>query len=475
MTRRFSLSTKIFLLAFLNLFLLGFVFFLFARAEFRFELRSFFLSPARDRILSVSRLIGLQLPAEPPSEWNRMLAQYSAEYPADFFLFGPGGRQLAGRTIQFPPDVMNFVSQTPPAYPPAKYVSLRFAASKDYGPPVLLTQTQDPQQYWAVVHIPVWMDLSKGPARGNLVWRIQSLLNNPFYFDYKPWAATILGVIAVSVMCWLPFIRSLTRSISQLTRATSRIAGGQFTVAVPVNRKDELGNLSESIRQMARRLSEFVDGQRRFLGDIAHELCSPVSRIQVAIGILEGRVQEDGSEYLEDVREELDHMSTLINELLSFSKAEIGAGLHLEPVNVSETVARVLEREQPGAVEVTINIGRHLAVVADAEYLFRSIANLVRNAIRYAGRSGPITISAQNGGGKVTITVADSGPGVPQAELEKIFKPFYRPDQARQRETGGTGLGLAIVKTCVEACGGSVCCRNLFPTGLSVEITLPAI
>jgi two-component system sensor histidine kinase CpxA len=473
MKRGFSLSTRIFLLAFLNLFLLGFVFFVFARVEFRFDLRSFFLSPARDRILSVSRLIGLQLPAESQEQWSRTLAQYSAEYPAEFFLFGPGAKQLAGRAIQLPPEVFSIISREPPEHPPKGNTQPPLNRRDDHGAPVFLMQTQDPQGYWAVVHIPVWTDLSKGPEHGNLVWRIPSLLNS-FYFDYKPWAAIIIAVIAVSVICWLPFIRNLTQSIGQLTRATSRIAAGQFEVAVTVDRKDEIGRLSESIRQMAKRLSEFVDGQRRFLGDIAHELCSPISRIQVAIGILEQRVAENEAEYVNDVREEVDHMSILVNELLSFSKAEIGASVHLAPVNVAETVARVLEREQPGAVEVRSDINQQLAVIAEPEYLFRSIANVVRNAIRYAGRSGPVLISAKNANGQVTITVADSGPGVPETELEQIFKPFYRPDQARQRGTGGTGLGLAIVKTCIEACGGTVRCRNLVPNGLAVDIKLTA-
>jgi two-component system sensor histidine kinase CpxA len=255
---------------------------------------------------------------------------------------------------------------------------------------------------------------------------------------------------------------------------TGRIAGGQFDVALEVKRRDELGNLAESIGRMAHRLSDLVNGQRRFLGDIAHELCAPLARIQVAMGILEQHANEDDQEYVNDVREEVDHMSTLVNELLSFSKAEFGASIHLSPVNVAETVERVLQREASEAADVRTEISRELAVVAEPEYLFRSLANIVRNAIRYAGNAGPVRISARNGDGQVTITVADSGPGVPDKELEQIFKPFYRPDQARQRETGGTGLGLAIVKKCIEACGGTVACRNLAPRGLAVEVRLPA-
>ncbi len=104
-------------------------------------------------------------------------------------------------------------------------------------------------------------------------------------------------------------------------------------------------------------------------------------------------------------------------------------------------------------------------------YLF--VANLMRNAIRYAGEGGPILISAHEKDGMVSITVADHGQGIPEAELEAVFKPFYRPEYARQREMGGVGLGLAIVRTCIETCGGTVRCRNRSPKGLEVEIQLP--
>jgi two-component system sensor histidine kinase CpxA len=122
-----------------------------------------------------------------------------------------------------------------------------------------------------------------------------------------------------------------------------------------------------------------------------------------------------------------------------------------------------------------MDIGEKLEVLANQEYLFRSLANVVRNAIRYAGSFGPIIISAKNGDRDVAITVADNGPGLPESELDRVFKPFYRPEFARQRETGGMGLGLAIVRNCVEACEGRVICRNRDPRGLEVEIRLPAV
>ena len=119
-------------------------------------------------------------------------------------------------------------------------------------------------------------------------------------------------------------------------------------------------------------------------------------------------------------------------------------------------------------------VGRRTEVTAHPDYLFRSLVSVVRNAISYRGEFGPLVISANEKDGVVSITVADSGPSLPAMELAEVFEPFYGPEPARQWETDGVGLGLAIVKTCTRACGGIVKCRNRSPTGLEVEIRLPA-
>jgi two-component system sensor histidine kinase CpxA len=106
--------------------------------------------------------------------------------------------------------------------------------------------------------------------------------------------------------------------------------------------------------------------------------------------------------------------------------------------------------------------------------LTRALANLIRNAIRYAGKAGPIKIAGEQRGKQVVLSVLDNGNGIPEAELRKIFDPFYRLDVSRDRQTGGVGLGLAIVKTCVEACQGTVVATNRAPHGLQVTITLTA-
>jgi len=141
-------------------------------------------------------------------------------------------------------------------------------------------------------------------------------------------------------------------------------------------------------------------------------------------------------------------------------------------VNVAETVGRALEREISPSMDVAVAVDPKLRVLAEPEYLFRAISNILRNAVRYAGYAGPIRVAVGSDTDGAWITVSDSGPGVPEDSLEEIFAPFYRLDPARTEETGGVGLGLSIVRTCVEACGGTVRCRNLKPSGLEVGIRL---
>ena len=293
------------------------------------------------------------------------------------------------------------------------------------------------------------------------------------FFDPTPWVIVGFGALLFSVLFWIPLVRGVTRSLSQMTRATEQISEGRFEARVDERRGDELGRLSQAINRMAARLSGFVTGQKRFLGDIAHELCSPLARIQVALGILEQRADEKQKAYVNDLREEVEQMSRLVNELLSFSKAGLTPQeIKLEPVGLAATTRRVLELEATRDGQVQVQIPDNLLVLAQPELLFRALANLVRNAVRYAGQAGPIAVSALRRDDAVVVTVADQGPGVPEASLQQIFDPFYRAEPSRSRDTGGVGLGLAIVKTCAEACQGTVSARNRTPRGLEIQIVL---
>ena len=204
----------------------------------------------------------------------------------------------------------------------------------------------------------------EGHRPGTLLMVSRSLLRTPLFFDFKSWLGISGAVVIVFILCWVPFIRGITRAVSQMSRVTEQIAEGRFEQHLAEERRDELGALAASINQMASRLSGFVNGQRRFLGDIAHELCAPIARIQFAIGILEHRA---GAQVLDDLREEVRQMSSLVAEVLSFSKA--GMQQHARPlvaVNVAESIRHAVAME---GAQVEARVDENLTAMADPEYL----------------------------------------------------------------------------------------------------------
>jgi signal transduction histidine kinase len=477
-----SLASKITVLTVLTLVLLTGFLLMFAAVQFRISPTNFIVAPELNHITSVAGDVAQDLADTPAGSRAELLSRFSKDYGVEFYLVDVDGQSLTGVPINLPPAIRSEIGQ--------KIQRLREDAARRAGASgrvgsaglvigpwrvdaIFRKKTENPSEYWVGVPIRVRSAEGPEPSTGFLVLMSNSLIGNQFFFDPKPWVALTLALTAVFVIIWLPWIRSLTQAISQMKNATSRIAQGQFETQLKIKRSDEVGHLASSINRMSTQLAHFVKGQKRFLADVAHELCAPTARMQVALGILEQRADEHTREYVADITDDVRHMSELINELLSFSKAEMQtAKPEITRVDVADTVRRVVEVERtPGAV-IDTSVPKDFAVLANPDYLFRALSNLVRNAIRYAGQTGPISLSARSEDGEAVITVADHGPGVPDTALEDVFTPFFRLEASRSRDSGGTGLGLAIVKACVEASKGTVRARNRRPAGLEVEIRL---
>ncbi len=484
MPRRFPLFAKILLWFLLNLVLLVWLFYSVVYGQFHLGPDWLLSSSASDRIDSLSYVILSDLALNPPSKWTAALKRYDTMYhnEARFLVFSPDGRQLAGETIPLPDEFRRRLTprrgpprlmpaappfdDSPEGQPPRPRLDL---------PPKSMVRTSNPSRYWVIVRTAIPHPDHPHPDPVVLVAVSDTLEAGGLFFDTAPWVTAGWLAVILSFWLWTPLVHGINRSVAQLTAATGQIAAGRFDTRVDEKRRDELGALGQSINQMAGRLAGLVDGQKRFLGDVAHELCSPLARLRVSLGILEQRASEDQRAYVASAEKEAAHMAALVNELLSFSKAALGASsAQLQPVNVREIIDKAVRREISDAAgaQVQIEVEPDLLAIADPELLARAIANLLRNSVRYAGSAGPISVTASWDEDAVWITVADCGPGVPAADLQRIFDPFYRVDASRDRATGGVGLGLAIVKTCVEACRGSVTCRNREPSGLEVTIRL---
>ncbi len=296
-----------------------------------------------------------------------------------------------------------------------------------------------------------------------------------FFFDPLPWMVVAAAVLLISVVFWIPMVRNITRPLARLTRATEAIARGRFDTPIHEPRTDEIGRLASAINHMSTRLSAFVKGQKRFLGDVSHELGSPIARIQFGLGALEQRIEGKYRDRVREVLEDVEHMSNLVGELLAYSRADLKSDtVKLERINLLPVAQAAVKRETTAADNIDVRIDPKICVVASADLLTRAIANLVRNAVKYAGDAGPIDVTAEERSSGVEIQIRDKGPGVPDDLRHQLFEPFFRPETSRSRDTGGVGLGLAIVKTCVETCKGTVSAVNLQPRGFAVKMILPA-
>lgn len=468
---RFPLLAKILLWFFLNLGLLGLVCGVLFGAQFRFGLDSLLAGRAGDRVRAVSGAIVNELQNRPRADWDAVLERFGGAYGVEFALLRRDGGQAAGNRIDLPPEVRSRLIEGRGAGHGMGHGMGRFREGTSKAPELRFQlRTSDPARYWVGICVPLFDPEQPWPL--TLLLISPSLRAGGLLLDFTPWLAAGFGAVLLSVLFWIPLVRSVTRSVSQMTSATESIADGRFTVRVDDRRADELGRLGQAVNRMAERLGGFVSGQKRFLGDIAHELGSPLARLEMALGVLEDRVGDAAKTELEDAREEAGNLSKLVHELLSFSRAGLNQAVNIQTVNLAEVVREVVKRETGNdpTIEETIDPG--LRVRADADLLSRALGNLIRNAVRYAGSSGPVAIRAERRGDQVILRVLDRGPGVAGELLQRVFDPFFRAEPSRSRDTGGMGLGLAIVKTCVEACGGSVTARNREPHGFEVEITL---
>lgn len=522
MRMRLPLFARILLWFFLNLVIILLVLLSLFKLQFHAGRDSPLAGMIGNRLQEVGTGIRDELERADTASWDAILARHGATHDVSFVLVSRSGDRIAGESLSLPGEILarlqgrneardTFLPPPLPDVPPgqpgeppppglagrAPWDAPRLPGSprgpspdRDRGPPPdrappplpglqssvpmdLAIHTTDPSRYWAGIHLPLFVDGESRPRRTVLLAVSGSLTGNGLFFDVTPWILVLSVIVGLSFLVWLPLVRSITRPIRQASRAASQIALGRFDIRLDERRGDEIGALASAINDMSRRLDLLVNGQKRFLGDVAHELASPIARIQLALGILENALGDDDQVRLEDLREEVQQLAELVNELLSFSRAESNLGKgRLEPVAVATIVQRAIRRENTIGADIGVFLEPGLTALADPELLARALANLLRNAIRYAGSSGPIEVVGRTDGEDVRLEIRDHGPGVPEEHLARIFEPFYRVDGSRTRECGGVGLGLAIVKTCVAACRGTVTAINRSPTGLSVEILL---
>ena len=294
-----------------------------------------------------------------------------------------------------------------------------------------------------------------------------------------PVAHLLIGAVVSLVFAAL-LASYVARPIRQLREALRAAAGGQLAPGLAASmgrRNDELTDLCRDFDHMAGQLASLMEGQRRLLYDVSHELRSPLARLTAVIGLI--RQQPDRLEdCLVRLERESERMDRLLSELLTLSRLESGMVEHVdEPVDVAEVLGDVISDAGPQATQAGCALmfdggGVPAWVKGDAELLHRVFDNLLRNALTHAASGKWVRISVAENDGSVCVRVEDRGPGVLSSETEQIFKPFYR--SARSAGVNGHGLGLVIARQIVENHGGRIAAENRSEGGLCFSVVLPA-
>ena len=502
--RRFPLMAKVAGWLAVHLLVLAVAFAAFVGWQLRLGLNSLLTGATGERLESLGTAISVELADADEKEWPSIIASRVSSYGLAGYLRMEREMRAEHEDSEIPRDVLDRAKQKlpspreggsprPPPGPPRDldgpplemddlpphredsppHLGREFGQSKndDAVRALFLAKDNAGGSYWAALDIPI-PEGSRGRMRhGALFLKSSNASARGLFFNYRPWLFGGLAVLLLSIAMWMPFVLGITRYAGHISRATEQIADGNFDAKIGATRNDELGKAGESIEEMSARLGHLISGQKRFLGDVSHELCAPLARMRTGLGILRNGADEKQVERLDSIEEDAQELSVLVSELLAFTKAN-SAAVVIETILLSDLCRDLIVRELDGH-EAECDMSEKLTVKSDRRQLTRAIQNVMRNCHRHAGADCKVCISATSASGIVTLAIEDNGPGVAERELARLFEPFYRPDKSRTRDTGGTGLGMAIVESSVRVCGGKVSAEKSVMGGLCVKMVLP--
>lgn len=279
-------------------------------------------------------------------------------------------------------------------------------------------------------------------------------------------------LVSTPLLLWLAW--ALSQPARKLERAAKRVTKGEFVVDPELEKgTSEFRQAGASFNQMVEAVNQMISGQQRLLSDISHELRSPLTRLRMA-NALATRKQGESPE-LTRIDTEAQRLEQMIGELLELSRMQVDSHLNREPQPMASLWEAILadaqfEAEQMDKTLIFNTIPERI-ISGNPKLLMSALDNIVRNAIYYG--KDHIEVAFTETGQQIMIAVDDNGDGVPDHELEAIFRPFYRVSTARDRHSGGTGLGLTITESAIRQHSGTIKARRSKLGGLRVEITLP--
>lgn len=284
-----------------------------------------------------------------------------------------------------------------------------------------------------------------------------------------------LLMAVVAGLLSLLLARTLARPLARLRHATQRLAAGELDVRVGEEvsgSATEVEALGADFDRMAEQLAALLESQRRLLRDVSHELRSPLARLQVALGL--ARRDRESDAPLDRIELEAERLGELVGQILTLTRLDSTATPQ-EPFDAADVLDEVVRDAsfEAGEGAVTLEAPEHLPLEGNPEIFRWALENVLRNALRFTAEGTAVTVDGAVEGETLIVSIRDHGPGVPEDELEAIFRPFYRVGTDRDRKTGGRGVGLAIAERSVAMHGGTIEAANAGGGGLTVTLRVP--
>jgi len=293
-------------------------------------------------------------------------------------------------------------------------------------------------------------------------------------------------LLVIILISWL-LTRMLTRPIRQLQQSSEKLGEGKLNTRVSASvskRSDELGDLGRSFDSMAEALDRLIHSHKQLLRDISHELRSPLARLQVALELARNEAGDNAADELDRINLEAERLNELIGEVLTLARFEQGAvRAENEVLQLDELLQSILDdaifEAESDNKQVTILQVDSCSICGDLIWIGRALENIIRNAIRHTESGSSVEVSLSCHTSDAVLTIRDFGKGVDEEMLPRLFEPFFRVSDAREREekadTGGYGIGLAIAKRAIELHRGRISVRNHPEGGLEVTIVIPMV
>jgi len=289
--------------------------------------------------------------------------------------------------------------------------------------------------------------------------------------------SAMIALLASALVGFL-LARHISRPVVALRDSVQSLTAGDYSVRTEARGGDEIASLGRNFNRMAENLQANESARRRWTADVAHELRTPIAILQAEIEAARDGVRPDMNATLDSLREEVLHLSALVNDLQTLALADAGAlNLKLAETDLSLMTRQVLdamsERIQQSGLTLKLDLPDTLVIQADAQRIRQLLLNLVENACRYTDAPGQVRIQLKQAESGAEWLIEDSPPGLQTSQLARLFDRFYRAEGSRGRAGGGSGLGLSICEKIVQAHGGDIVAMPSELGGLAIKVSLP--